>query len=118
MFQGELEGLKAIRNTNTVLVPRPLTTGRTDCGQHFIVMDYLNMTTLNEEYSFELGNQIADMHMCNWQRKCSLVTISVNENFIFKLCNDPKNNDGIFSIVRSYNYLLESWWPDIFDFFF
>lgn len=65
MFQGELEGLKAIYDTKTIMTPHPIATGHTDNGQHFIVMEYLNMTSLNAKCSSELGSQLADMHMFN-----------------------------------------------------
>lgn len=67
MFHGELESLKAIRSTRTVLAPNPIATGFTESGQYFIVMEYLNMTSLNTTCSAELGSQLADMHMNNLQ---------------------------------------------------
>lgn len=67
MFNGELEGLKTICSTKTVPVPHPITTGCTDSGQHFIVMEYMNMTSLNSKCSVELGDQLANMHLFNIQ---------------------------------------------------
>ncbi|XP_060877402.1 ketosamine-3-kinase-like [Metopolophium dirhodum] len=67
MFNGELEGLKAICSTNTISAPCPIATGCTNSGQHFIVMDYWKMSSLNKKCSSELGSQLADMHMFNLQ---------------------------------------------------
>lgn len=65
MFRGELEGLKAMHDTKTVLIPHPMAVGSTNSGHHFIVMEYLNMTSLNGKCSAELGSQLADMHLFN-----------------------------------------------------
>lgn len=65
MFQGELEGLRAICDTKTIMAPHPIATGHLDNGQYFIVMEYLNMTSLNAKSSSELGSRLADMHMFN-----------------------------------------------------
>jgi fructosamine-3-kinase len=65
MFNGELEGLKAICSTNTISTPYPIATGCTNSGQHFIVMDYWKMSSLNTSCSSELGSQLAEMHMFN-----------------------------------------------------
>nr|BAH72258.1 ACYPI009343 [Acyrthosiphon pisum] len=67
MFNGELEGLKAICSTNTISAPYPIATGCTNSGHHFIVMDYWKMSSLNKKCSSELGSQLADMHMFNLQ---------------------------------------------------
>lgn len=67
MFHGELEGLKALCKSKAVFVPYPIATGCTNSGQHFIVMEYLNMTSLNAKCSAELGSQLADMHLFNLQ---------------------------------------------------
>lgn len=69
MFNGELEGLKAICSTETVAAPRPLATGTINNGDSFIVMEYLNMASLSTKSSIELGNQLADMHMFNLRGK-------------------------------------------------
>lgn len=65
MFNGEFEGLKAIRSTKTVQAPNPIATGCTSSGQQFIVMEYLNMTSLDGKCSSKLGSELADMHMFN-----------------------------------------------------
>lgn len=67
MFNGELEGLMAICSTNTISAPYPVTTGCTNSGQHFIVMDYWEMRSLSKRCTSELGSQLADMHMFNLQ---------------------------------------------------
>jgi len=69
MFGGELEALNVIRDTKTVSAPRPMGIGCTKSGHHFIVMEYLNMTSLNRKCSAELGNQLADMHIFNLQEE-------------------------------------------------
>lgn len=74
--KGEYEGLKAIQETKTVMVPRPIVIGRTSNHvQHFLVMDYLNLTVLNNVASAELGRKLADLHLHNLQHKRSLVFI-------------------------------------------
>lgn len=75
MFQGEMEGLKAILSTKTIKVPKPIAIGHThkddnnNCStkncQHFIVMEYLNMTILKSKLFAEFGKQLANMHMHN-----------------------------------------------------
>lgn len=65
MFTGEVEGLKAIRNTKTVLAPRPIASGVTNNNKHFIIMEYFNMVGLDSKTSAELGSQLADMHLFN-----------------------------------------------------
>lgn len=90
LFRGEFEGLKAIRDTKTVYAPRPLATGVTHNGRHILVMDYLNITKLDKKTSAELGRQIADMHMCNWQNNCGWYTTvyaRVFENCMLKSCD-------------------------------
>lgn len=72
MFNGELEGLKAILSTKTVLAPHPIATGCINRDQHYIVMDYLDMTSLNSKCSSELGSLLADMHLHNLQEKQSI----------------------------------------------
>lgn len=80
MFQGELESLKALRDSKTVLVPNPIATGGTRKdksstmnNKHFIVMEYLNMTALYAECAAELGSQLADLHLSNLREKNSYV---------------------------------------------
>lgn len=73
-YHGEFEGLKAILDTKTILAPRPIATGGTsNKSQHFIVLEFMNISLLNNEIAAELGNQLADMHLYNIQKECSLV---------------------------------------------
>lgn len=72
MFNGEFEGLKAILKTKTVQTPNPIATGCTRKGQQFIVMEYLNMTSLDGKCSSKLGSQLADMHLINFQEESSI----------------------------------------------
>lgn len=69
MFIGELEGLKAVRSTETVSAPCPIITSSTNDGNNFIVMEYLDMTSLSKDCSEKLGSQLADMHMFNLQEQ-------------------------------------------------
>lgn len=69
MFHGEFEGLKAICTTKTVSAPHPKATGVINNDHHFIVMEYMDMTSLNAKCSADLGNQLADMHMFNFQEE-------------------------------------------------
>lgn len=87
-FHGEYEGLKAIRDTKTVLAPSPFFTGGTgNKSQHFIAMDYImNISLLDDEYSALLGSQIADLHLHNLQPNSGLVSMRFFGIFIFKLC--------------------------------
>lgn len=71
MFNGELESLKSIRRTRTVFAPRPIAIGRTDIDRHFLVMEYLNLTSLDDKQSAKLGSQLADMHLSNILHKDS-----------------------------------------------
>lgn len=66
MFKGEFEGLKAILNTRTILVPEPIATGHTeDNSKNFILLKYMPMTTFTIKGSVQLGRQLADFHLHN-----------------------------------------------------
>lgn len=70
MFEGEFESLKTIRNTETVLVPRPVITGHTKHKNNLLVLEYMNMTanvTLSSELARELGSKLADLHLYNFR---------------------------------------------------
>lgn len=87
MFKGEIEGLKAINDTKTIAVPQVLATGQTDCGQHFLVMEYLKITKFRNSSFAELGRQLADMHLCNLNNTCGrYLFMNVFTIVIFKLC--------------------------------
>lgn len=95
---GEFESLIAIKETKTIMVPRPLVIGRTNNHvQHFIVMDYMHLTTLNNKSSSDLGNKLADLHLHNLFPKRSLVTIKRFLDFLFSIClfMKPKYDDAI-----------------------
>lgn len=64
-FLGEFEGLRAIRNTKTILAPKPIASGQLSNGNHFIAMEYLEMTPFSANSSSEFGSLLADMHMEN-----------------------------------------------------
>lgn len=68
-MHGEFEGLDAILDTKTVLVPNPITTGFTKKNNYYLVLEYLNATTINNETSAKLGSQLADMHLHNLKGK-------------------------------------------------
>lgn len=77
---GEFESLKTLRETKTVLTPRPITYGHTKEKNviHFIALEFMNFTMVDEvlpDSALELlGSQIADLHMYNWEHSCSLVS--------------------------------------------
>lgn len=73
MFNGELESLKSIRSTRTVYVPRPIATGLTYLNRTFLVVEHLNLTTLDDTISAKLGKELANMHMVNILHEGSLV---------------------------------------------
>ena len=59
MFEGELESLKAIRNTNTLSVPRPQRVLPHPSGQGAVlVVEYVDMRGLHK-YQSQLGEQLA-----------------------------------------------------------
>lgn len=60
-----MESLHAIRDTKTVLAPRPIVTGHVKNESNFIVMEYLKLVSLDNKSSAELGSQLADMHLDN-----------------------------------------------------
>lgn len=75
-YQGEYESLKAIEDTDTLLVPPPLGFGQTVSVikvKYFIVIDYMNMSLLNNRSSERLGELLADMHLYNFEHDTSLV---------------------------------------------
>lgn len=81
-FYGEFEGLRALRETKTVMAPRPIATGLTiDKSNHLFVLEYLNLTSLNEKSTIKLGRQIADLHLFNFQQNSSCVIIQ-----FFRIC--------------------------------
>ncbi|XP_053707368.1 ketosamine-3-kinase [Synchiropus splendidus] len=67
MFDGELASLDAILKTGTVKVPKPMKVIELDTGGCVIVMEHLDMRSLNK-YSKQLGEQLADLHLHNKQQ--------------------------------------------------
>lgn len=71
-FRGEFEGLKTIRDTYNIFVPRPIAIGHTaKSDQHFIVMDYLKMIPFKKVHFVDLGNRLAELHLTNSHRMFS-----------------------------------------------
>ncbi|XP_039292804.1 ketosamine-3-kinase [Nilaparvata lugens] len=66
MFDGELEGLKAIAATRTVTVPEPVVVLDNPDGGACIVMEYLEMKGLRR-YHQRLGEELAKLHLYNEQ---------------------------------------------------
>ncbi|GAB6022736.1 hypothetical protein CHUAL_006831 [Chamberlinius hualienensis] len=64
MFDGEYESLKAILATDTVRVPKPFLVVDNPAGGAALVMEYVEMSTLNR-HSVKLGQQLAMMHLHN-----------------------------------------------------
>jgi len=109
MFIGELEGLKAIRSTETVSAPCPIVTSTTNNRNSFIVMEYLNMTSLKADCSAKLGSQLADMHMSNLQGEQQRVNqfgFHVETSCGFIPQNNTWTNDWIVIQINFYKYLL------------
>lgn len=65
MFHGEIEGIKALRDTSCVPVPEILTFGHTPENNHYIVMKYIKLVTLTNACSAELGYRIGQLHLYN-----------------------------------------------------
>lgn len=64
MFDGEYESLMAILATKTVAAPKPHCVVDNPAGGAVIVMEYLDMNSLNK-YSGKLGMDLARMHLHN-----------------------------------------------------
>lgn len=54
-------------------VPKPIAIGHTVRDSHFIVLEYLNMTKIDDNGWTRLGRQLAKMHLGNLHNKFSLV---------------------------------------------
>lgn len=86
MYVGEYESLKAIYDTKTIPVPKPIAIGQTQYFLHyFIVMEYKNATAINAPQAAELGRKLADLHMYNLQPHGSLVPMRYLEFFSSQL---------------------------------
>jgi fructosamine-3-kinase len=66
MFEAESEGLKAMAETETIRVPRPLCSGLTN-DQAYLVMEYIEMGHASRESRGIAGRQLAEMHRTGWR---------------------------------------------------
>ncbi|XP_075702234.1 ketosamine-3-kinase-like [Rhinoderma darwinii] len=64
MFEGEMASLEAILQTTTIRVPKPVKVIDQPAGGAMLVMEHLNMRSLNRQ-SAKLGEQLADLHLHN-----------------------------------------------------
>ncbi|XP_075435784.1 ketosamine-3-kinase-like isoform X2 [Ascaphus truei] len=64
MFDGEIAGLEAIRETNTVRVPQPIAVTDLPTGGALLVMEHLEMKNVSR-FAEKLGEQLADLHLHN-----------------------------------------------------
>lgn len=60
MFEGEAAGLRAMRHTQTLVVPRVVHTAALADGGSFIVMEHLQLGACTDQAA--LGRQLALMH--------------------------------------------------------
>ncbi|XDV13710.1 hypothetical protein PO909_002068 [Leuciscus waleckii] len=67
MFDGEMASLEAILSTNTVKVPRPVKVLDLERSGALLVMEHVDMRSLNK-YSSELGERLADLHLYNMRQ--------------------------------------------------
>uniref|UniRef100_UPI00358E8330 ketosamine-3-kinase-like isoform X2 n=1 Tax=Myxine glutinosa TaxID=7769 RepID=UPI00358E8330 len=64
MFDGEVASLQTIRSTNTVRVPRPIKSLANPSGGAVLIMEHLDMHSLNRHQKM-LGERIAALHLHN-----------------------------------------------------
>lgn len=64
MFEAEVDGLAALRATQTLRVPEVFGTGVTEDGAAWIELEYLELATLSTRAGARLGEQLAALH---WQ---------------------------------------------------
>jgi fructosamine-3-kinase len=62
MFEAEIDGLAALRTTQTVRVPEVFSSGQIENGQAWIELEYLELESLNSAASARLGVQLAELH--------------------------------------------------------
>ena len=65
MFEAESDGLRAMAETDTIRVPKPLCTGQTG-DQAYLIMEYIEMGAASRESSQSAGRQLAEMHRAAW----------------------------------------------------
>ncbi|KAL4659229.1 ketosamine-3-kinase-like [Arapaima gigas] len=68
MFEGEEASLKAILETGTVKVPKPMKVISLQNGGAVFVMEHLDMRSLHR-YSGQLGEQLAELHLHNQRQR-------------------------------------------------
>lgn len=62
MFQAEFEALKELESTQTIKVPMPICWGASE-GYAWLVTSFLELEACNGDASFELGKQLASLHL-------------------------------------------------------
>lgn len=102
MFDGEIEGLKAMRETKTVLAPYPIATGQVNNSHYVLVLEHFNLTRINNRGFAKLGRQMANMHLHNLKPKRSSVFITRYIFFKLNIFLFYSKNDGAIGIGRSY----------------
>lgn len=56
------------------MVPRPVATGQTKLNSSILVTEFLNTLSLNNKSWADLGSQLADLHLHNFQGNHSVVS--------------------------------------------
>jgi fructosamine-3-kinase len=62
MFEAEIDGLAALRATQTVRVPEVQGAGLTENGQAWIELEYFDLRHLGDQAGARLGEQLAELH--------------------------------------------------------
>lgn len=62
MFEAEVDGLAALRATQTVRVPAVYATGAAADGTAFIELEFLELTALSAHAGAKLGEKLAEVH--------------------------------------------------------
>lgn len=62
MFEAEIDGLAALRDTKAVRVPAAFGAGLTDSGQAWIELELLDLRGLDDRAGAQLGEQLATLH--------------------------------------------------------
>jgi len=64
LFAAEIDGLAALRATQTIRVPAVFGAGRTESGQAWIELEFLDLRGLDDRAGAQLGEQLAELHRC------------------------------------------------------
>jgi len=67
MFAAEAAGLQEILSSDTLRVPRPISSGA-DGARSWVVLEYIELAAPGSECSARLGEQLAAMHNCTRER--------------------------------------------------